>query len=59
MQGRLVPYRVLLTLEIDSARGSPDTWDWPNCLGLHPPERVAADVTPGSETPGDPDGSEG
>ncbi len=56
---RLVRDRVVLTLEIDSARGSPQTWDWPNYLGLRPPERVATQVAPRAETPGDPDGSEG
>jgi hypothetical protein len=59
MQARLVPYRVVLTLQVDSARGSPQTWDWPNRLGLHPPERVAADVATCPEAPGDPDGSKG
>ena len=52
-------YRVVLTLEVDSARGSPQTWDWPTCLGLRPPERVATEVARRPKAPGDPDGSEG
>jgi hypothetical protein len=59
MQARLVAYRVVLTLHVDSARGSPETWDWPTCLGLHPPESVAADAALGPRPPGDPKGSEG
>ena len=50
-------YRVVLTLQVDSARGSPESWDWPNCLGLRPPERVVAEVTHAGEAHGDPDGS--
>jgi hypothetical protein len=57
-QGRLVRYRVGLTLENDSARGSPDSWDWPSRLGLRPPERVVADVSRLRGSDGDPDGSE-
>ena len=38
MAARLVRYRVVLTLEVDSASGSPDSWDWPSRLGLRPPE---------------------
>jgi hypothetical protein len=45
-EARLVLYRVVLALEVDSARGSPASWDWPNRLGLRPPERAAAEVTP-------------
>jgi hypothetical protein len=41
----LMGYRVVLTLEVDSARGSPDSWEWPSRLGLRAPERVVADVT--------------
>jgi hypothetical protein len=59
MQARLVAYRVVLTLQVDSARGSPQTWDWPTCLGLRAPERVAADAALGPQAPGDPKGSEG
>jgi hypothetical protein len=44
MQARLVAYRVVLTLEVDSARGSPHTWDWPHCLGLHPPEHLVVEI---------------
>lgn len=44
MQARLVPYRVVLTLQVDSARGSPETWDWPHCLELCPPERVEVEI---------------
>jgi hypothetical protein len=57
-EARLVRYRVGLTLEIDSARGSPDSWDWPSRLGLRPPERVVADVSRLRGSDGDPDGSE-
>jgi hypothetical protein len=59
MQARLVAYRVVLTLQVDSARGSPQTWDWPTCLGLHPPERVAVDAVLGLQALGDLKGSEG
>lgn len=59
MQARLVAYRVVLTLQVDSARGSPETWDWPSCLGLRAPERVVTDIAPGPTAPGDPDESEG
>jgi hypothetical protein len=45
MASRLATYRVVLTLQVDSARGSPDSWDWPSRLGLCPPERVVAEVT--------------
>lgn len=48
MQARLVvPYRVVLTLEVDSARGSPQTWDWPSCLGLRPPEHLVVEIAEG------------
>jgi hypothetical protein len=43
-QARLVPYRVVLTLEVDLERGSPHEWDWPHCLGLRPPERVEVEI---------------
>jgi hypothetical protein len=59
MHARLVAYRVVLTLQVDSARGSPETWDWPTYLGLRTPERVVTDVAPGPTAPGDPDDSEG
>jgi hypothetical protein len=59
MQARLVAYRVVLTLQVDSARGSPQTWDWPTCLGLRAPESVGTDVAPGPTARGDPDESEG
>jgi hypothetical protein len=49
-EARLVGYRVTLTLEIDAARGSPDSWDWSSRLALRPPERVAAEVTRLRET---------
>jgi hypothetical protein len=58
-EARLVPYRVALALEVDSARGSPASWDWPSRLGLRPPERVLAEVTRAREAAGDPDGSAG
>jgi hypothetical protein len=48
-EARLVSYRVVLALEVDSARGSPASWDWPNRLGLRTPERVVAEVTPAGE----------
>jgi hypothetical protein len=56
-EARLVRYRVVLTLQIDSAGGLPDAWDWPSRLGLRPPERVAAAVTRLRETDSDPDRS--
>ena len=59
MQARLVAYRVVLTLQVHSARGSPQTWDWPTCLELRAPERVVTDVAPGPTAPGDPNESEG
>jgi hypothetical protein len=39
-RARLLAYRVILTLQVDSALGSPAAWDWPARLGLRPPERV-------------------
>jgi hypothetical protein len=59
MAARLVRYRVVLTLEIDSAHGSLQSWDWPNCLGLHPPERVVVEVIHAGEADSDPDGGAG
>ena len=56
---RLVPYRVVLTLQVDSARGSPHSWDWSTCLGLRPPERVVPEVTRAHEAAGDPEDPEG
>jgi hypothetical protein len=56
-RARLVPYRVVLDLAVDSARGSPASWDWPSCLGLRPPEGVLAQVTQNREADGDRDGS--
>jgi hypothetical protein len=56
-RARLVPYRVVLALAVDSARGSPASWDWPSRLELRPPEHVLAEVTQNSEAAGDPDGS--
>jgi len=53
---RLVRDRILLTLEIDPARGSPHSWDWSTCLGRRPPERVIPDVTRAHEADGDRDG---
>jgi hypothetical protein len=59
MAARLAPYRLVLTLEVDSARGSPQTWDWANCLGLRPPERVVVEITRAGEADADSDGSAG
>jgi hypothetical protein len=53
-EARLVPFRVVLALEVDSARGSPATWDWLRRLGLRPPERVLAEVTRAGEADGVP-----
>jgi hypothetical protein len=44
-EARLVPYRVVLALDIDAGRGSPASWDWSSRLGLSPPERVRAEIT--------------
>jgi hypothetical protein len=41
---RLRTYRVVLTLQVDQALGSPAAWDWPSRLGLRPPESVVAEV---------------
>jgi hypothetical protein len=41
---RLVRYRVVLTLQVDSARGSPHSRDWSTGLGLRPPERVVVEI---------------
>jgi hypothetical protein len=54
MAARLVRYRAVLTLQVDSARGSPDSWDWSRCLALSPPERVVVEVTRQGEADGDP-----
>jgi hypothetical protein len=43
-RARLLTYRALLTLQVDSALGSPAAWDWPGRLGLHPPEAVVVQV---------------
>jgi hypothetical protein len=59
MVARLVRYRVVLTLQVDSARGSPHSWDWPNCLGLSLPERAVVEVTRAGEADADSDGSAG
>lgn len=56
-QARLVSYRVVLGLAVDSARGSSASWDWPSRLGLRPPEHVLAEVTQNREADGDRDGS--
>jgi hypothetical protein len=52
---RLVRYRVGLTLEVDAARGSPQSWDWPTHLGLRPPERVVVELTRAPEATGNPE----
>jgi hypothetical protein len=57
MAARLVRYRAVLTLQVDSARGSPDWWDWSSCLGLSPAERVVVEVTRRDEACGDGDSS--
>jgi len=38
MPARLVRDRVVLTLQVDSARGSPQSWDWPSPLRLRAPD---------------------
>jgi hypothetical protein len=43
-RGRLLTYRAILTLQVDSALGSPAAWDWPVRLGLRPPEGVVVHV---------------
>jgi hypothetical protein len=45
-RARLLTYRAILTLQVDSALGSPATWDWPGRLGLRPPERAIVHVEP-------------
>jgi hypothetical protein len=52
-EARLVRYRVVLILQVDSARGAPQTWDW---LGLHSPEQVVAEVTRADPAGGEPEG---
>ena len=49
-RGRLLTYRAILTLRVDSALGSPAAWDWPVRLGLRPPERVVVQVEKADET---------
>jgi hypothetical protein len=56
---RLVRHRVVLTLEIDAARGSPHSWDWSTCLGLRAPERIVVEVTRAHGGAGDPEHPEG
>lgn len=43
-RARLLTYRAILTLEVDSALGSPAAWDWRDRLGLRPPEGVVVQV---------------
>ena len=43
-RARLLTDRAILTLQVDSALGSPTTWDWPGRLGLRPPEGVVVQV---------------
>jgi len=43
-RARLLTYRAILTLQVDSALGSPATRDWPGRLGLRPPEGVVVQV---------------
>ena len=59
MAARLMRDRVVLILKVDSARGSPHSWDWPNCLGLRLPERMVVEVGHAGEAHADPDGSAG
>jgi hypothetical protein len=59
MAARLVRYRVVLALQVDSVRGSPQWWNWPSHLGLRPPERVVVEITRAGEADADSDGSAG
>ncbi len=43
-RARLQTYRAILTLQVDSALGSPAAWDWPDRLGLRPPEAVVVQI---------------
>jgi hypothetical protein len=43
-RGRLLAYRAILNLQVDSALGSPAAWDWPVQLDLRPPESVVVQV---------------
>ena len=43
-RARLLTYRVVLTLRVDHALGSPASWDWASRLGLRLPERVVGEV---------------
>ena len=49
-RARLLTYRVVLTLQVDQAVGSPAPWDWSSRLGLRPPENVIAAVERLGET---------
>jgi hypothetical protein len=54
-RARLLTYRVILTLRVDHAVGSPVSWDWPSRLGLRPPEGVVAQVERLHEEAGEAD----
>ena len=54
-RARLLTYRVVLTLQVDQAVGSPVSWDWPSRLGLRPPEGVVAQVERLHEEAGEAD----
>jgi len=58
-RARVLTYRVVLTLRVDQALGSPASWDWPSRLGLRPPESVVAQVEQIHTDPGDVAESEG
>ena len=54
-RARLLTYRVVLTLWVDQAVGSPASWDWPSRVGLRPPEGVVVQVQRLHEEAGETD----